>query len=331
MASTAFATLRNGDKMPLLGYGTWQAAAGELEGPLDEALRAGYRHIDTAGAYGNEDVIGKIIQENWIATGKLKREDLFICTKLPPWGIRPGGAEKWMKSSLEKLRMDYVDMYLVHMPYTMKVYENGSPIGPDGKGHAEDDTDHVTVWKEMEKLVDAGLAKSIGVSNFNKRQIQNILDICRIKPANLQVELHMYMQQRPLVEYCHEKGIAVTAYSPIGSPGSDVVFRDRFGVNITMPDLLRNPVVVEVAKKYNKTPGQILLKHIVDRGIVAIPKSLSKERLTQNINIFDFKLEAGDVKKLDALDNGKDGRIFDMKFIPGITNEHPKYPFNEYP
>ncbi|XP_026279389.1 aldo-keto reductase family 1 member A1-B isoform X3 [Frankliniella occidentalis] len=331
MACKAFATLRNGAKMPLLGYGTWQAPPGQLEGPLEEALRAGYRHIDTAAAYGNEDVIGKLIQENWIATGKLKREDLFICTKLPPWGNRSGGPAKWLKSSLEKLRMDYVDMYLVHMPYTTKAFENDSPIGPDGKMSAEEDTDHITVWKEMEKLVDAGLAKSIGLSNFNKRQIQNILDVCRIKPANLQVELHMYMQQRPLVEYCHEKGIAVTAYSPIGSPGSDVVFRDRFGVNITMPDLLRNPVVVEVAKKYNKTPGQILLKHIVDRGIVAIPKSLSKERLTQNINIFDFKLEAGDVKKLDALDNGKDGRIFDMKFIPGITNEHPKYPFNEYP
>ncbi|KAK3930824.1 Aldo-keto reductase family 1 member A1 [Frankliniella fusca] len=318
MASKAFATLANGAKMPLLGYGTWQAHAGEMEGPLENALQAGYRHIDTAAAYDNEDVIGKLIQENWLSPGKLKREDLFIVTKLPPKGVRPGGPEKWLKQSLEKLRMNYVDMYLIHVPCSVKVWgPDDSMVSPEGKIVVEEDTDHIAVWKEMEALVDAGLAKNIGLSNFNKRQIQNILDICRIKPANLQVELHMYMQQRPLVDFCHKNGIAVTAYSPIGSPGSDALINGKFGGNVTLPDLLRNPVVLELANKYKKSAGQILLKHIVDRGIVAIPKSLSKERIQQNINIFDFKMDAADTKKLDALDKGKDGRIFDFSFFQG--------------
>ncbi|KAK3930826.1 Aldo-keto reductase family 1 member A1 [Frankliniella fusca] len=332
MACKTFATLLTGAKMPLIGLGTWQGIAGELEGPLQSALKAGYRLIDTATAYGNEDVIGKLIEENWLTPRKLKREDLFISTKLPPSGMRPGGPDKWIRQSLEKLRMDHVDMYLIHMPFTWKLWgPDESPVNPDGKYVVEEDTDHIAVWKEMEALVDAGKAKHIGLSNFNQRQVQNILDNCRIKPANLQIELHMYIQQRPLVDFCHKNGIVVTAYSPLGSPGADVAMKTHFGANISVPDLLRNPVVLEVAKKYKKYAAQILLKHIVDRGIVAVPKSLSDDFLQQNINIFDFKMESADIEKINALDKGKDGRIFDMKFNEGFTESHPQFPFNEYP
>ena len=144
----------------------------------------------------------------------------------------PGGPSKWLKGSLEKLGLDYVDLYLVHVPFCAKVDPKDPdapfPIGPDGKMHVESDTDHVAVWKDMEAEVRAGRAKAIGLPNYNKRMIQLVLDNCSIKPANLQVELHVYMQQRPLVDFCHQNGITVCAYSPIGSPGS-ATFIQRLG------------------------------------------------------------------------------------------------------
>lgn len=315
--------------MPLLGYGTWQAKEGELEEALEEALCAGYRHIDTAAAYQNEDVIGKLIDETWIKTGNLTRDELFMVTKLPPVGMCPGGPEKWLKRSLEALRMEYVDVYLVHTPFRFEA--QGDELHPmrDGKIAVIDDVDLVAVWKEMEAQVDAGRAKAIGLSNFNQRQIQQILDICRIKPANLQVELHLYLQQKPLVDFCKQNGIVVTAYSPVGSPGS-ATFIKQFGADIKLPDLLNHPVVLEVAAKHNKKAGQVLLKHIVQRGVCAIPKSCSQERIIQNIQLFDFTLDSDDVAKLDAVDVGKAGRIFDFTFL-GVNTSAPNYPFNEYP
>ncbi|XP_034242310.1 aldo-keto reductase family 1 member A1-like [Thrips palmi] len=328
MPSKTYATLHTGAKMPLLGYGTWQAVEGQLEGALHAALEAGYRHIDTAAAYRNEEAIGQVLKE-WMDSGKVKREDLFIVTKLPAAGIRPSGPKKWLSDSLRKLGLDYVDLYLAHCPFCAKESPDDSPfpIGPDGKMKFESDTDHVGMWKAMEAEVHAGRAKAIGLSNYNKRLIQKVLDNCTIKPANLQVELHVYMQQKPLVDFCHQNGITVCAYSPIGSPGSEN-FVKNFG--ITLPDLIKNPTIVEVAQKHKKTPGQVLLKHIVQRGIIAIPKSLSKERIQQNIALFDWELSTVDMAKIDALDQGKAGRIFDMAFL-GLDRSHPAYPFGEYP
>ncbi|KAE8747131.1 hypothetical protein FOCC_FOCC006129 [Frankliniella occidentalis] len=310
--------------MPLLGYGTWQAAAEELEAAVDAALRCGYRHIDTAAFYVNEASIGKVIQEMWIETGKVTREELFLVTKLPPARMRAASVRPTLDKCLRELRTDYVDLFLVHTPFGL--HERGDellPRGEDGNAWLDLETDHVAIWKAMEEEVDAGRAKAIGVSNFNQRQIQRILDNCRIKPANLQVELHVYMQQRPLVEFCQENGITVTAYSPLGSPGSERIY-NSVGMDVTFPDLIANPVVVEIASRLNKTTAQVLLRHIVQRGIVAIPKSTNEERIAQNIQLFDFELSAEDMAKLDALDRGEDGRIIDMKFVLGVEN-HPEY------
>lgn len=332
MACPEFATLHTGAKMPLLGYGTWQCASVELEEALEEALCAGYRHIDTAAAYENEAVIGKLIKERWIDTNNMTRDELFLVTKLPPVGVVPGGPEKFLKRSLAALRTDYVDMYLIHTPFAFVPIEGADeihPVGPDGKIPVNGDPDIVTVWKEMEALVDAGLTKAIGLSNFNQRQIQKILDVCRIRPANLQIELHVNMQQKPLVEFCKKNDIVVTAYSPLGSRGAST-FLSKFGAKVEVPDLFNNPVILELAAKYKKQPGQILLKHVVQRGVAAIPKSCSQERIIQNIQLFDFTLSPEDVAKVDALDLGKDGRIFDFTFI-GAKKTDPAYPFNEYP
>ncbi|KAK3920297.1 Aldo-keto reductase family 1 member B15 [Frankliniella fusca] len=330
MACPAFATLPNGAQMPLLGYGTWQAnfcvqaGAEELEAAVDAALRCGYRHIDTAAFYLNEPSIGKVIQEKWIDTGKVRREDLFLVTKLPPTRLRAPAVRPTLQRSLRDLRTDYVDLYLVHAPFG--ILERGDellPVGEDGNVLLDMETDHVAVWKAMEEEVDAGRAKAIGISNFNQRQIQRILDNCRIRPANLQVELHVYLQQRPLVEFCQQNGITVTAYSPLGSPGSEKIY-NSVGIEVTFPDLISNPVVKEIASALNKTTAQVLLRHIVQRGIAAIPKSTNERRIAQNIQVFDFELSAEDMVKLDALDRGDEGRLIDMKFVVGVEN-HPEY------
>jgi len=218
MACKKFFTLNNGIKMPSIGIGTWMAPDHEIETALDLALKAGYRHIDAAPVYLNEKAIGRVLKK-WIDSNQLKREDLFITTKLPPPANRPSCVEKTLRNSLEDLQLSYIDMYLIHTPFA--VPETGGDFERDENGDikVDDTTDHVEIWKKMEEMVEKGLAKSIGVSNFNKKQIQRLLDNSKIKPSNLQIELHLYFQQKELVDYCKANNINVVAYSPLGSKG----------------------------------------------------------------------------------------------------------------
>lgn len=172
----------------------------------------------------------------------------------------------------------------------------------------------------MEAQVDAGRAKAIGLSNFNIPQIERILKVARIPPANLQVELHLYFQQKELVEFCKKHDIVVCAYSPLGSRGSAKI------VSKELPDLINNPTVKDVAKRLGKTPAQILLRHIIQRGIAAIPKSTNPERIRQNFEIHDFELSSKDMASLDKLDQGPAARILDFAFFKGIKN-HPEFPW----
>jgi len=325
MASKICVELSNGLKMPALGYGTWQATDEELEKAVEAALEAGYRHIDTAYVYDNEKVIGKVINR-WIKAGKLKREDLFLVTKVPPSGNRPEGVPKFLKRSLENLQVDYLDVYLIHVPFAFKDIEGDlHPRTPEGLIDMDTTTDHVAIWKAMEAQVDAGLVKGIGISNFNIKQIQRIIDNARIPPVNLQVELHAYHQQKELVDFCKKHKIAVTAYSPLGSPGLGK-FMAKFGHEIDIPDILGNPVVKAIAEKHKKSEAQVLLRHIVQRGLITIPKSTTPARIRQNIDIFDFELDAKDMEQLNGLDKGPQARILDFTPFPGI-DKHPEFPF----
>lgn len=324
-SSSSWVNLTPTVKMPLLGYGTWQANDDELEKAVEAALEAGYRHIDTAHAYENEKVIGKVLNK-WISTGKLSRNDLFLVTKLPPGGNRSEGVPKYLKRSLELLQVDYVDLYLLHVPFGFNDVEgNLHPIKSDGTIDMDVTTDHVAIWKALEDQVDAGLTKAIGVSNFNIQQIRRILENCRIAPCSLQIELHAYFQQNELVDFCKKNEMVVTAYSPLGSPGLAKFFA-QFGKKIDLPDILGNPVVTKIAQKHGKSEAQVLLRHIIQRGIAAIPKSTNPERLRQNLNIFDFELDDVDMKDLNGLDAGI--RILDFSAFEGIK-KHPEYPFKE--
>ena len=319
--------LNNGQKMPLLGLGCSRATEDEIATAVEVALLAGYRHIDTAYFYANEADVGRGIKAA-IATGKVTRSDIFVVTKLPSEGMRPERVEKYLRKSAAALGLQYVDLYLVHTPVGALEKSEVSPSEPqeDGRMPLHHGTDLIAVWREMERMVSLGLAKSIGVSNYNARQLLKTVSIAKIPPAVLQVECHVYFQQLKLREACKKHNIAITAYAPLGSPGRKVFYEKR-GLKVELLDLLNNPVVRLVAEKHRRTSAQVLLRFLAQQDIIVIPKSTNAGRIKQNGDIFSFQLDELDMEALRSLDQGEAGRSF--KFydsIPGV-DEHPEFPF----
>ena len=316
--------LNNGQKMPLLGLGCWQAPADEVAAAVEAALLAGYRHIDTAYSYLNEDGVGRGIKAA-LASGKVKRSDIFVVTKLPMTAMQAGKVEKYLRKSLKALDLDYVDLFLVHAPLGM-VERSDTDVIPieNGKALIDPSTDLIAVWKDMEKTVSLGLAKSIGVSNFNEKQILKIVSNAKIPPAVQQVECHVYFQQLKLREACKKHNIAITAYAPLASPGRKVMYEKR-GLKVELPDLLNNSVVTLVAQKHKRTSAQVLLRFLAQQDIIVIPKSTNAGRIKQNGDIFSFQLDELDMEALRFLDQGEAGRSFTMKSFPG-AEEHPECP-----
>jgi aldehyde reductase len=318
-----YVTLSNGNKMPIVGLGTWLAENDEeLTAALDAALELGYRHIDTAWIYKNEAVIGKTLKK-WIDSGKLKREELFIVTKLPFFGINTGRAEEFLNQSLKNLQLDYVDLYLIHVPFGVEYGGAANPIViKDGAVvfDTSPESKLEEVWKVMEKFVAAGKVKSIGISNFEESQIERIVKVAKIQPSNLQVELHAYFQQTSLRALCSKYGISVTSYSSLGSQS-----QNRKDIKFEPLNLMDNPIVIHIAEKLAKTPAQILLRFLVQQGIIVIPKSTNPLRLESNFKILDFKLSPMDMTNLESLGKGDVGRTLKFDFLPGIT-KHPEFP-----
>ncbi|KAG8185881.1 hypothetical protein JTE90_028885 [Oedothorax gibbosus] len=307
-----FLLLSDGHRLPLVGLGTWQIDDQEsVERALELAIDAGYRHFDTAFAYENEQFIGSALKRIF-QSGRIKREDIFITTKLPMNGMRPENVEFFFKLSLEALQLEYVDLYLLHFPVPTKRTEDIHEILPLENGELAVDTDVnlLETWKAMEKLVEGKLVKSIGISNFNSEQIRRIYNAATIKPTALQVECHPFLQQIELLEFAKSLKIAFIAYSPLGTPGMPNFIKKKYGVDVTPDSLLEDERIKKIAVKHNKTAGQILLRFQVQQGIAIIPKSSNPTRIKENIQIFDFELDEEDLKTIKSMN--KNHRYFDF-------------------
>jgi len=239
-------TLNTGAKIPAVGLGTWQSDPGQVATSVEHALKAGYRHIDAAFVYGNENEVGQGLKKAF-DSGVCKREDVFVTSKL--WCTYHRKPEECLDEGLKRLGLDYVDLYLVHWPVPMN--PNGNhPLFPKHEDGSRDldmkEWSHVKTWKEMEKLVKTGKTKAIGVSNYSVPFLEELLPHCEVTPAANQVENHPYLPQQEIVDFCKSKGILVEAYSPLGSTGSP---------------LFQEEGVQEVAKKHNVGAGTVLISY----------------------------------------------------------------------
>lgn len=254
--------LNNCQKIPQIGLGLWQVKnEAEFQTAFTAAIAAGYRHFDTAQIYGNEPMLGRA----W-KSSRLKREDLFITTKI---SVENFGSRRTIKSfykSLENLQTEYVDLLLLHFPVSLL---------------------RKSSWLALEQIQKQGKARSIGVSNYTIRHLKDLKKYANFTPAINQVELHVFLQQSELIAYCHDNGIVVEAYSPLAHAKD-----------------MNEVVISNIANKYGKSYAQIMLRWCVEQGLVVIPKSVTTSRIKENIDIFDFALDDDDKQKLTSLDRG---------------------------
>lgn len=303
--------------LPLIGYGTSSVVSRKA---IKTALKAGYRFIDTAALYGNEEEVGEALRE-CISDGLVSRADLCVCTKL--WNTRHKrkSVVEACRESLAKLKLDYIDLYLIHWPVAYIEHGN-DPINPVDSSTGKlvySDTHYTETWLGMEDCRDLGLVRSIGLSNFNHKMCDQILSMpnLRHKPSVNQVECHPYLSQQRLLDYSNKVGIVLNAYCPLGSPNSCA--------SPDQPVLLEDPMIVELARKHNKTPAQIVVRFQVQRNISAIPKSGRSDRIHENINVLDFELTETEMSQLLALN--RDLR-YCLNTAGHYVDDHPLYPFH---
>lgn len=283
--------------MPVLGLGTWKAGEGTTKSAVKTALEKGYVHIDAAKVYGNQAEVGQAIDQA-LQSGGLQREQLWVTSKLWCADIKPEFVRGACEETLRELHLNYLDQYLIHWPCA---FERSDPYEMEPKGADGNiktlQVDFADVWREMEKLVDAKLVRSIGISNFNEEETQHILDNARIKPDVNQLEVHPYFQNQRLLQWLDGKGVKVVAYSPFGRVGSC----DAAG-SPQDDDVIKN-----VAKAHNKSPAQVIIRWHLQNGRVAIPKSSNAGRIAENTEVFDFELTDKEMADIKALDRNQRG------------------------
>ncbi len=281
----------NGNTYPILGLGTWQSKPNEVTEAVKYAIDIGYRHFDCAAVYGNESELGVAIAAK-IKEGVVKREDIFVTSKLWNTNHRPDLVEPALKKTLDNFKLEYLDLYLMHSPMEFQPGDNPFPRDADGN-FITGDTDYIDTYRVMEDLLKKGLVKNIGISNFNPQQVERLLSNCTIKPVTNQIECHPYLTEKETSDFCNSKGILITAYSPLAKPG----------LRADEPKLLEDPKITAIATKYKKTPGQVVLRYQIQRGHLVIPKSVTKSRIQENFNIFDFELSPEDMSTINGMNS----------------------------
>lgn len=296
---------QNGDTMHAIGLGTWKATGNELKNAIKEAVYAGYRHIDTAASYGNEEVIGEALSEIF-DEGKIFREDIFITSKLWNDSHAEGQVIPALQDSLKKLQLQYLDLYLIHWPVAFR-HGVSFPSKPDDYLTPEE-APIIETWKQMEEAKNSGMAKHIGVSNFSEKKLKNLISKAKIKPEMNQVELHPLLQQKALLDYCKSENILVTAYSPLGS--GDRVAAMKADDEPNMMDISE---IKEIARDRSASTAQVLIAWHNHRGCAAIPKSTTKEHIVANFKAAGVSLTDSDMEKIASLN--RNYRYVDGKFF----------------
>lgn len=307
-------TFIDGDQMPILGLGTWQIKSHEAYSTVRQAIQIGYRHFDCASFYGNESHIGHAIRDA-ISEGEVNRDDLWITSKLWNNCHRREDVRPALETTLSDLGLEYLDLYLIHWPVSFKreitVPQSLQDLLPPGEIPLTE------TWSGMIECRNRGLTRHIGVSNFNESHISELINDTGISPELNQFEIHPYLAQRSLVDFCHSMQIHVTAY---GSLANSVSEQKLSQYEIT--PLFANPVVKDIALRRGMTPAQVVLRWSIERKIAVIPKSVNTSRLRQNMDTLNFHLGAADMAALNALDAG-------FRCVTGVHWNKPGSPYTE--
>jgi D-xylose reductase len=306
-ASSHSLALPDGGRFPLVGLGTWKIPGAEAPRVIHEALRVGYRHLDCACDYGNEAAVGEGLASA-LGAGVCRRDDVWVTSKLWNTYHEPKHVRAACERSLRDLRLEVLDLYLVHFPIALAYvspdvrYPPGWFFEPAAARPAMKPVrvPYAETWGAMEELQRAGLVKRIGVCNLTTALLRDVLSYCSIRPAVHQLELHPYLAQPRQVRFCAEEGIAVTAFSPLGAPSYLPL-----GMATAQESVLQDRVVTEIAARHQRTAAQIVLRWGVQRGCAVIPKTQSIARLAENLALFDFALTADEMAAIDALDRNR--------------------------
>ncbi len=301
--------------MPGLGLGTWKSKPGEVKRAIKQAIELGYRHIDCAAIYKNEAEIGEALSE-CLAEGLVKREELWITSKLWNDGHRSEDVQPALEKTLSDLRLEYLDLYLMHWPVAFK---NGLDFPEDLDGYVPlTEVPLEETWEAMQELQSNGLVRHIGTSNFSAKKLQRLIDVGGQQPEMNQVELHPYLQQQELIDFCHAHGIHVTAYSPLGSMDRHESMKKE-----GEPVPLKSDIIMAIAQKNGMSPAQVLIRWQLQRNIAVIPKSTNPVRLKENLDSLNCELSETDMAEIKSMDQHK--RIVDGAFftVPekGYTTE----------
>ncbi|WP_298531567.1 aldo/keto reductase [uncultured Algibacter sp.] len=303
---------KNNDHMPAFGLGTWKSAEGDVYNAVKTAIKAGYRHIDCAAAYGNEKEVGKALSELF-EEGVVTREDVWVTSKVWSNMHAKNDVILALKQTLSDLQLEYLDLYLIHWPIAQK---KEIPFVSKVEDFISlEDLPNELTWEGMEKGVELGLVKHIGVSNFGPKALKQLISNSKIKPEINQVESHPYYQQNNMLALCKANDMHLTAYAPLGSGDRAAKFKAE-----NEPRLLEDPVITEIAKSKNATSGQILISWALHRGTSVIPKSVNPSRIVQNYEAQAVELSDSEMNTIAALD-------MNYRFL---TGEHWVYEGSPY-